>query len=93
MEHEPKTEVEELLEYHEDSAGGLMNTEYVALPENATVADAIEALKAHEELLETLNTLFLVDEHEQLRASVPLARLFTAAGATPLKDLAFETLI
>jgi sporulation protein YlmC with PRC-barrel domain len=93
MEHEPKTEVEELLEYPEDSAGGLMNTEYVALPESATVSDAFEALKQYEELLETLNTLFLVDDHEQLRASVPLARLFTAAGATPLTDLAAENLI
>ncbi len=36
MEPEPKTEVEELLEFEEDTAGGMMNTEYVALPENAT---------------------------------------------------------
>jgi len=62
-----------------------MNTEYVALPENITVAEAMEALKAHEEILETLNTLFLVDRDERLTASIPLARLFTAAGATPPK--------
>jgi magnesium transporter len=93
MEQEPKTEVEELLEFREDSAGGLMNTEYVALPEDITVAEAMEALKAHEEILETLNTLFLVDGDERLTASVPLARLFTAAGATPLKELGADTLI
>lgn len=93
MEPEPKTEVEELLEYSENSAGGLMNTEYIALPENVTVAGAMEALKAHEEVLEKVNTLFLVDQNEHLKASVPLARLFTAAGATALKDLAAETLL
>ncbi|HYL36619.1 MAG TPA: CBS domain-containing protein [Bryobacteraceae bacterium] len=93
MEQEPKTEVQELLEYPENAAGGLMNTEYVALPEQATVADALEALKAHEETLETLNTLFLVDQNEQLKASVPLARLFTAAGSTPLQELAADPLI
>ena len=93
MEPEPKTEVEELLEYRENSAGGLMNTEFVAVPENATVADAMETLKAHEEILEKINTLFLLDENEHLKASVPLARLFTAAGATPLRDLAAERLI
>jgi magnesium transporter len=93
MEHEPKAEVEELLEYHESSAGGLMNTEYVALPEDATIAQAMDALRAHEELLESLNTLFLIDENEHLKATVPLARLFTAAGATPLRDLAAEPLI
>jgi magnesium transporter len=91
MEPEPKTEVEELLEYRENSAGGLMNTEYVALPENATVADAMAALRTHEEAIEKINTLFLVDEKEHWKGSVPLARLFTAAGATPLKDLAAET--
>ncbi len=45
MEQEPKEEVEELLEYEENSAGGLMNTEYVALPENTTVAGAMDALQ------------------------------------------------
>ncbi len=93
MEAEPKTEVQELLEYKEDRAGGLMNTEFVALPEHATVADAMEALKAHEEILEKLNTFFLVDQNEHLKASIPLARLFTASGSTPLKDLAAENLI
>jgi magnesium transporter len=93
MEQEPKEEVEELLEYHEHSAGGLMNTEYVALPENTTVEGAMDALRAHEEILENLNTLFLVDSNDQLQASIPLARLFSAAGATPLRELAAEPLL
>jgi magnesium transporter len=93
MEQEPKEELEELLEYHESSAGGMMNTEFVALPEETTVQGAMEALKAHEEILESLNTLFLVDAGEQLKASVPLARLFSAAGTTPLRELASEPLI
>ena len=78
MEYEPKTEVRELLEFEEDTAGGMMNTEYVALHENATVADAMRALKGNEDLLETLNTLFLVDAEERLTGAVPLARLFLA---------------
>jgi magnesium transporter len=93
MEGEPKAEVEELLEYEENSAGGLMNTEYVSLAEDASVAQAMDALKAHEEILEGLNTLFLVDANDHLKASVPLARLFTAAGATPLRELAAERLL
>jgi sporulation protein YlmC with PRC-barrel domain/CBS domain-containing protein len=87
MEPEPKTEVRELLEFSEDSAGGLMNTEYVALPMSATVADAMAAIKANEESLETLNTLFLVDADERLQGSVPLARLFLASGNTMLREL------
>jgi magnesium transporter len=93
MEREPKAEVEELLEFEEDTAGGMMNTEYVALPEDATVADALAALRGNEELLENLNALFLIDQEEHLKATVPLARLFLHEGTTPLKSLASETLI
>jgi CBS domain-containing protein len=93
MEPAEKTEVEELLEFAEDTAGGLMTTEFVALSGSASVADAMAALKPHEEILETLNTLFLVDQDSRLTASVPLAKLFIAAGATPLKDLASEPLL
>ncbi|HEY4364711.1 MAG TPA: CBS domain-containing protein [Bryobacteraceae bacterium] len=93
MEHAPKSEVRELLEFEEDTAGGMMNTEYVALDQAATVADAIQTLKVSEELLEALNTIFLIDSAEQLVGAVPLARLFLHEGATPLRDLAAETLI
>jgi Mg/Co/Ni transporter MgtE len=93
MESEPKTEVRELLEFAEDSAGGMMNTEYVALHERATVADAFAALRGNEELLEGLNTLFLVDAEGRLAGVVPLARLFIAAPDTPLTSLASESLI
>jgi magnesium transporter len=93
MEQDPKQDVEELLEFDEDTAGGLMNTEYVALPATATVADALLALKENEDLLETLNTLFLIDDQEVLVASVPLARLFLHEGSQPLSSLAAETLI
>jgi magnesium transporter len=93
MDSAEKTEVEELLEFDRDTAGGMMNTEYVALHDNASVADALGALRGNEDLLETLNTLFLVDEEEKLTAAVPLARLFIASGGVPLKELASGTLI
>jgi magnesium transporter len=93
METAPKKEVRELLEFDEDTAGGLMNTEYVALRDDATVADAMRALKDNEELLETLNTLFLIDAEERLMGAVPLARLFMHEGATLLSTLTTDTLI
>jgi len=93
MDSAPKTEVRELLEFAGDVAGGLMNTEFVSLHDNASVADAMAALKGNEDLLESLNTLFLVDGEGRLTASIPLARLFIAAPGAKLKDLAPETLI
>lgn len=93
MEHEPKAEVQELLEFEEDTAGGMMNTEFVSLPEHATVADALQALKQNEDLLESLNTMFLVDAQDRLKAAVPLARLFLHEGATELMMLASDNLV
>ena len=93
METAPVTEVRELLEFAEDTAGGMMTTEYIALPENAAVADAIRALRGNEDLLESLNTLFLVDHDGRLRGSVMLARLFVASESTPLQQLATPMLI
>jgi magnesium transporter len=93
MDSQPKTEVRELLEFREDTAGGLMNTEYVSLHENASVMDALAALRGNEDLLESLNTLFLVDAEERLAGAIPLARLFIASGGARLKDLTAETLI
>jgi Mg/Co/Ni transporter MgtE len=93
MEHAPKAEVRELLEFEEDTAGGMMNTEFVSLHEDATVADALQALRQNEDLLESLNTMFLVDAHERLRAAVPLARLFLHEGVTKLGSLASDNLV
>jgi len=93
MEVAPESEVRELLEFKEDTAGGMMNTEYITLHETATVEDAMNALRGNEEQLENLNSLFLVDSEGRLTGAVPLARLFVATGATPLRQLASETLI
>ena len=93
MESSPKTEVRELLEFEEDTAGGLMNTEYVSLHDNASVIDALAALRGNEDLIDGLNTLFLVDAEGRLAGSVPLARLFIAGGGARLKDLVSETMI
>jgi Mg/Co/Ni transporter MgtE len=93
MDSADTSEVRELLEFREDRAGGMMNTEYVALHENATVADAMQALRGNEDLLDGLNTLFLIDPDGRLCASVPLARVAISSNEERLRDLASDTLI
>ena len=93
MDAEPQDEVRELLEFEEDTAGGMMTTDYVALPEDATVADALAAIRESEDLLEMLNTLFLTDADGRLTGTVPLARLLVAEPESPVRALAAGTLI
>jgi CBS domain-containing protein/sporulation protein YlmC with PRC-barrel domain len=90
---ERRSEVGEIIEYNEHTAGFLMNTEFVALPKGATVQDAMAALKAELEIMETLNTVFLTDDDDHLVAAVPLARLLFAPGNAALADYATDTLI
>lgn len=93
MEPEDKQELEELLEFREDTAGGLMNTEFVSLAETETVAGAISALRLNEENLDRIYSLFLVSRAGQLLGTVPLTRLFLASGETPVKELIAEPLL
>ncbi len=93
MEQADKEEVEELLEFRDDTAGGLMDLGFIALPEASTVAQAMEELKKNEEPIENLHDIFLVDDENRLRATVPLAKLLFASGDTPLKEFAIDPLL
>jgi magnesium transporter len=93
METEPLSDVKELLEYEEDTAGGMMNTEAIILPEDTPLSTAMLSLREHEDLLENTHVLFLANTAGQITAAVPLARLFLADGATCLRELATDPLI
>lgn len=93
METEPLSDVKELLEYDEDTAGGMMNTEAIVLPEDTSIEDAMLKLREHEDLLENTHVLFLANTEGKLTGAVPLARLFLANGATSLRELSTDPLI
>jgi magnesium transporter len=87
MEPEERQEVEELLEFDERSAAGFMTTDFVHVGENATVADAVQALRSFDGDPESITEVFLLDRHEVLRGSVPLARLVMAQPESKLSVL------
>ena len=87
MEPEERHEVEELLEFSADSAAGRMTTDYVSAPKDATVADAIQALRDFEGDPDTITEIYLVGEHEKLAGVVMLPRLVLATPETVLSTL------
>ncbi len=93
MEPEQREEVEDLLEFEEDTAAGRMTTDYMALSANARLADALEMLRNFEGGIETVSTIFLVDENHKLVGAVPLQKLVLASPDTPLKSLSQEPLV
>jgi magnesium transporter len=78
MEPEERQEVEDLLEFSEHSAAGRMTTNYIALPAESTVAQAVDALRNFDDDPETVTAIYLVDEAGALSGMVPLARLLLA---------------
>jgi magnesium transporter len=93
MEPEERDEMAELLEFRENTAAGRMNTEYLALNSKATVSDAIETLRNFEGGVETVHTIFLVDDEGKLVGAVPLAKLVLAKADDKLLSLVVEPLI
>mgnify|MGYP006281209433 CR=1 FL=1 len=67
-----------LLEYSEDTAGGMMTPEVLALPEEMTISRAIEELRNKKEELENLHYTFITDDQG------------TLTGVLPLRELAFR---
>ncbi len=84
MEKEEAAEVKELLEFHEETAGGLMTTEYVALPNAQTCGETIEQLRRTTPETEVIYYLYVVDAAEKLLGVLSLRDLIVSPPETPV---------
>ena len=93
MEPEERQDVAELLAFKENTAAGRMTTEYLAVPPQATVADAILKLRTFAGETDVINTIFLVQGGGKLVGAVPLVSLVLSPPDTRLSTLAPEHVI
>jgi CBS domain-containing protein/sporulation protein YlmC with PRC-barrel domain len=75
MAPEERLEVTQLLEFGQHTAAGRMTTEFIAVPDTGTVADAIDALRQFEGSSEAVATVYLVGAGSILAGAVPLVRI------------------
>ncbi len=89
MEADESEEVKELLAYPEDSAGGIMTTEYVSLPEVLTVREALKRLRDTTQEMENVYCVHVVDGsgEERLIGTISLHRLILASPKRTLGEL------
>lgn len=80
-------EVKELLRHEEDTAGGIMAKELVAVNLHATVDQAIEALRSKAEEVEDIYYLYVVDDSEKLIGVARLIDLILAKGHTKISAI------
>ena len=83
-----RTKVLTLMGFNPTSAGGLMGVDFLALPQEATVADALAAVSRAESLQpEALTSVHAVDASQRLHGVVTVVRLLQAGAQTPLMDV------
>jgi magnesium transporter len=87
MEKEEAEDVQELLEHEEDTAGGLMTTEFLAFPPDMTVEEAIKELRLEAPNVETIYYLYILDITEKVIGVISLKNLILALPQTLLGDI------
>lgn len=80
-------EIRELLQYGEETAGGLMTTSLVSVPAGATAAEAISEIRKQGREVEDFYTVFVVDEGDRLHGTVPLDDLILADPSDAVASL------
>jgi len=75
-----QSKVRHLLSYNADTAGGLMNPDFVSVPATATVAEALDAVRSSNVPGESLHVVFVLDENGQPIGASSLAPLVRARG-------------
>jgi magnesium transporter len=84
---EEREGIEELLEYEEDSAGGRMAAEFVAVPETSTVDQAIEAIRLAVEETEEIYYVYVVDDQGRLTGLLSLRDLLLLPSPHVVRDI------
>ncbi len=93
MEPEEARDVRALMKFPDDSAGGLMTTEFVALPSGLTVAEAIDYVRKVGDEPETVYYLYAVDAQQRLVGVLSLRRLIVAPPQASVDEIMVRDLI
>lgn len=84
---EHKAEIKELLNYPEDSAGGLMAKELVKVYETWTVAGCLRKIRAQAENVTRVHSIYVVTKKEELIGRLSLKDLITAKSDQKIADI------
>jgi CBS domain-containing protein/sporulation protein YlmC with PRC-barrel domain len=93
MEPSEAEDVAELLEHEEDTAGGLMTTEYVTFPPETTVGQTLEKLRTMADEVETIYYIYVIDPLDRLVGVASLRELMMACTEQRLGEIMTTQLI
>jgi magnesium transporter len=84
---EDRDEIERLLTYDEESAGGLMTASVVAVDQDVTAARALDEIRRQAEEVEDFYQVYCVDARHHLVGILPLQRLVVARPERPVREI------
>lgn len=90
---EEAEEIKGLLRYREDTAGGIMTTEFIALPEEIPVEEAINRLRELAPDAEIVYYVYVINGQTKLTGVISLRDLIAADDGTPLEEIMYRNVI
>ena len=81
VDKETRANLGEVLSYPEDSAGGLMDLDFITVRDNIALDVVLHYLRLKTELPEHTDAIYLVDKHNTLTGILPLDRIITQTGS------------
>jgi magnesium transporter len=93
MPGEEAREVRELLKFEENTAGGMMNTEFIYVGETSTRDEVIAWIREMDVDLEQLYAIFLINRDAKYSGSVAVGRLLLASPDERMEELKSEPLL
>ena len=85
--------INEILKYPEDSAGSLMNPEYISLKEDMTVRQSFDRIRERGSEAETINTLYVLDPSRKLVGVVSVRDLLLARMTDKISEVMEDNVI
>ena len=93
IDKEDASEIRKLLTYNEETAGGLMSTEFIQIHRSLNKRDALEEVAHQSEETENFYAIYVVDNDEHLVGTVSLKNLIKAKPYTQIDELLDDELI
>ena len=90
---ERASNINDLLTYPEDTAGGLMAKELIKVNENWTTIQCLKEMRKQAEELKEVYTIYVVDDNDKLLGILSLRKLLLIERATAIKDIIFTEII
>ena len=80
-------DIVDLLQYDEDTAGGLMSTEMVVVNENWSMPECLKEMRRQAEDLDEIYYIYVVDDDERLCGIFPLKKMVTSPSVVKVKHV------